>query len=108
MKPKGVENAESVLAACREAAKTLGPSGNDEWIATLESIAQAIESLQSRFFLKTNPAIPATKACRADAEELAGLAGNGHLDQVPAVLERFKVSMEKLLKAANMEGIIIT
>ena len=108
MKPKGVENAEAVVGACRRALAALGPSRSDEWAKTLESVMQAMESLQGRFFLKTNPAIPATKACRRDAEEVERLVRGVEQAQAAAALERLKRSVEQTLKAAKMEGIIIT
>jgi hypothetical protein len=108
VKPKGIENAEAVMEACRATLASAGSSQDEELRRTLESIVSAIEGLLGVFFLKTNPAIPVTRDCRRDAEELRGRAQAGQAAESKATLERLKTNMEKLLKAAKMEGVIIT
>ena len=64
--------------------------------------------MQNAFFLKTNMAIPATSACRKDAQELEEIAASGDSSRFPEVLERLKTSFRKLLDGADMGGIVIT
>jgi len=67
-----------------------------------------MEDLKTKFFLKTNLAIPITNASRKDAIELQSLADKHDLSRFPEVLARFRDNMEKLLKQAKMDGVIIT
>jgi hypothetical protein len=108
MKPKGIENAEIVISACRKTLTFLGCSAKTEWREVLESVAGAFEELKNKFYLKTNLASPITNACRRDAAELEDLAARGDLTHIPEVLDRFRGKVEKLLRSAKMEGIIIT
>ena len=108
MKPKGIENAEATVEACRGALAALDSTENEDWSKTLESVVEALEGLQGKFFLKTNPAIPVTRDCRREAEELKSLAGKSGPAEISSAIDRLKTSMEKLLKAAKMEGVIIT
>ncbi len=114
MKPKGIENAEAIISACRQTIAALGSSSElsssaeTGWIEVLESVDKALEELKTKFFLKTNLAIPITNACRRDAKELEDLAGRGDLECFPEVLERFRTNATKLLKNAQMDGITLT
>jgi len=108
MIPKGIENAEAIVSACRQTVTALGPSAETGWIEVLESVDEALEELKTKFFLKTNLAVPITNACRRDAKELEDLAGRGELEPFPQVLERFRTNVTKLLKNAQMDGLIIT
>ena len=96
------------LAACRQALASLGPSVEPQVKRTLEDAVGALEQLEGRFFLKTNPAVPITGDCRADALDLARLAGSGDLAGFPQALARFAANVQKLLGDAKMEGIILT
>ena len=58
--------------------------------------------------LKTNLAIPVTNACLKDANELKSLVEKQDLSAFPEALSRFQGNIEKLLKQAKMEGVIIT
>jgi len=104
---KGIENADQIIADCRQALAGL-ESAEKEWKEILQSVITIMENLKSKFFLKTNLAIPVTNACRKDAAELLSLVENHELSRFPDVLGRFRENMEKLLKQANMDGVIIT
>ena len=108
MRPKGIENAEAIISACRQTITALPSSSETGWIEVLKSVDKAFEELKTKFFLKTNLAIPITNACRRDAKELEDLAGRGDLGSFPQVLERFRTNVTKLLKNAQMDGLIIT
>jgi hypothetical protein len=108
MRPKGIENVEAIIAACQKALEDLGPAGNPEWKGWLASAVEVLGEMKTRFFLKTNPAIPVTNRCREDAEKLGSLAASGDLESFPVALERLQKDMETLLKRSSMEGIIIT
>ena len=107
MIPKGIENADAIIESCRLTLTGLD-SAEPEWKEVLQSVISAIEELETKFFLKTNLAIPITNTCRKDAVELQSLAEKQDLSGFPETLERFRVNVEKLFKQANMEGITIT
>ncbi len=101
MIPKGIENANAIIDSCQQA--LAGLDGADpEWREVLQSVIGAVEEL------KTNLAIPVTTACRKDVAELQSLVERKDLAGFPDGLARFRGSMEKLLKQADMDGIIIT
>ncbi len=107
MIPKGIENANAVIEACKLTLAGLD-SVDPEGKAVLQSIIEIMENLKTKFFLKTNLAIPTTNACRKDAAELQSLVEKNNLHCFPEVLARFRGNMEKLLKQAKMDGLIIT
>ncbi len=107
MVPKGIENANAVIEACKLTLAGLG-SANPEWKEVLQSIIEIMEDLKTKFFLKTNLAIPITNASRKDASELQSLVEKHNLSCFPEVLARLRDNMEKLLKQARMDGVIIT
>ena len=107
MIPKGIENANAIIEACKLTLAGLD-STDPEWKEVLQSIIEIMEDLKTKFFLKTNLAIPITNACRKDASELQSLVENHNLSCFPEVLIRFRGNMEKLLKQAKMDGLIIT
>jgi len=104
---KGIENANAIIEACQSQLAGL-ESADPEWKEVLQSVIEIIEDLKTKFFLKTNLAIPITNACRKDATELQSLVEKHDLSRFPEVLTRFRDNMEKLLKQAKMEGVIIT
>jgi len=104
---KGMENTNAIIEACQLTLASLD-SVDPESKEVLESIVEIMEGLKINFFLKTNLAIPITNACRKDATELQSLVQKRDLSCFPEVLTRFRGNMEKLLKQAKMEGVIIT
>ncbi|TET76637.1 MAG: hypothetical protein E3J42_01435 [Dehalococcoidia bacterium] len=107
MIPKGIENANAIIEACKLTLAGLD-SADPEWKEVLQSVIEIMEDLKTKFFLKTNLAIPITNASRKDATELQSLVEKHDLSCFPEVLARFRGNMEKLLKQAKMEGVIIT
>ena len=104
---KGIENANEIIDACKLALTGLD-SADLEWREMLQSVITILEDLKTKFFLKTNLAIPITNACRKDAAELLSLVEKNDLYRFPEVLVRFRGNMEKLLKQADMDGVILT
>ncbi len=107
MIPKGIENANAIIEACRLTLAGLD-SADPEWKEVLQSVIEIMEDLKTKFFLKTNLAIPITNACRKDATELQSLVEKHDFACFSEVLARFRGNMGKLLKEANMDGLIIT
>ena len=107
MIPKGIENADAIIETCKLTLAGLG-STDPEWKEVLQSVIEIMEDMKTKFFLKTNLAIPITNASRKDATELQSLVENHDLSSFPEVLARFRGNMEKLLKQAKMDGVIIT
>jgi len=107
MIPKGIENADAIIEACKLTLAGLD-SADAEWREVLQSVIEIMEDMKTKFFLKTNLAIPVTNACRKDAAELQSLVEKHDLSYFPEVLARFRGNMEKILKQANMDGVIIT
>ena len=107
MIPKGIENANAIIEACKLTLAGLD-STDPEWKEVLQSIIEIMEDLKTKFFLKTNLAIPITNASRKDATELQSLVEKHNLSCFAEVLARFRDNIEKLLKQAKMDGLIIT
>jgi len=107
MIPKGIENANAIIEACKLTLAGLD-SADPEWKEMLQSVIEILDDLKTKFFLKTNLAIPITNASRKDATELQSLVEKHDLSCFPEVLARFRGNMEKLLKQAKMDGVIIT
>ena len=107
MIPKGIENANAIIEACKLTLAGLD-SADPQWKEVLQSVIEIMEDLKTKFFLKTNLAIPITNASRKDAIELQSLVDKHDLSRFPEVLARFRGNMEKLLKHAKMDGVIIT
>ncbi len=107
MIPKGIENVNAIIEVCQLTLAGL-ESANPEWEEVLQNIIEIIENLKTNFFLKTNLAIPITNACLKDATELQSLVEKHDLSCFAEVLARFRGNMEKLLKQAKMDGVIIT
>ena len=108
MPPKGVENVEAIIAACKATVEALDSEGQSEWKAWLNSAIEVLDEMKGKFFLKTNPSIPATNKCRKDAEELQAIAASGDFAGFPLVFERLQENMDTLLKRSSMDGVIIT
>ena len=107
MIPKGIENADAIIESCKLSLAGL-ESAEPEWKEVLQSIINALEEMKTKFFLKTNLAIPVTNACRKSATELQSVVETKDLSGIPEALTQFRGTIEKLLKQANMEGITIT
>jgi len=107
MIPKGIETTNAIIEACQLTLAGLD-SADPEWKEVLQSVIEIMEDLKTKFFLKTNLAIPITNACLKDATELQSLVENHDLSGFPEALARFRGNMEKLLKQAKMDGLTIT
>jgi len=105
---KAIENSDAIIETCNKILSELGDKAKPEWKETLESVISAIEKLKTQFFIKTNLAIPGTKACLKDATEIRSLITEGDLSKLPGVLSRLQASLEKLLSQAKMEGVALT
>ena len=108
MPPKGIMNTDEIIAMCNETQTVLGEVIEADWKEVLTSVVEILEGMKSKFFLKTNPAVPITNAIKKAATALKDAATAGDIAAIPGALEQLKSSMEKLLKAGKMEGIIIT
>ena len=104
---KGIENVNAIIEACQLTLAGLD-SADPESKEVLQSVIEIMEDMKTKFFLKTNLAIPITNACRKDATELQSLVEKHELSCFPEVLSRFRDNMEKMLKQAKMDGVIIT
>ena len=107
MIPKGIDNADTIIEACKLTIARLD-AADQENKEVLQSSADVLEDMKKKFFLKTNLAIPPTNACKKDAIELQSIVEGGDLSHFPELIARFRGNMEKLLKHAKMEGVIIT
>ncbi len=104
---KGIENVNAIIEVCQLTLAGL-ESADPEWKEVLQSVIEIMDDLKTKFFLKTNLAIPITNASRKDAIELQSLVEKHDLSCFPEVLARFQGNMEKLLKQAKMDGLTIT
>jgi hypothetical protein len=107
MIPKGIENSDAIIEACKLSIAGLSDADKENK-EILQSAVDILGDMKSKFFLKTNLAIPPTNACKKDAVELQSVVENGDLSRFPELMTRFRSNMEKLLKHAKMDGVIIT
>ena len=105
---KAIENSDAIIETCNQILRELGDKAKPEWKETLGNVVSAIERLKTQFFIKTNLAIPGTKACLKDATEIRSLVSAGDLSKLSDVLVRLQASLEKLLSQAKMEGVSLT
>ena len=108
MIPKGVQNADAIIEACKKTLTDLNAKAKPEWKETLNDIISVVENPKMKFFLKTTLAIPITNACLKDATELQSITAKGNLSKFPNVLTQLQVNGQKLLKHAKMEGVTLT
>lgn len=107
MIPKGIDNADTIIDACKLTIARLDEA-EQENKEVLQSAIDILGDMKKKFFLKTNLAIPPTNACKKDAIELQSIVEGGDLTNFPELIARFRGNMEKLLKHAKMDGVIIT
>jgi len=107
MIPKGIENADAIIASCKLIIKGLD-SQEPEGKEVLQSVIDILEDMKKKFFLKTNLAIPTSNACKRDIIELQSIVEGADLSRFSEVMSRFRGNLEKLLKNAKMDGVIIT
>lgn len=107
MIPKGIDNADTIIEACKLTIAGLD-GAEQENKELLQSAIDILGDMKKKFFLKTNLAIPSTNACKKDAIELQSIVEGGDLSNFPELIARFRGNMEKLLKHAKMDGVIIT
>ena len=107
MIPKGIDNAGTIIEACKLTIAGLD-AADQENKELLQSAIDVLGDMKNKFFLKTNLAIPPTNACKKDAIELQSIVEGGDLSRFPELIARFRGNMEKLLKHAKMDGVIIT
>lgn len=107
MIPKGIENADAIIVSCRSIIASLD-SKEPEGKEVLQSVIGILEDMKKKFFLKTNLAIPTTNACKRDIVELQSIVEGADLSRFSEVMNRFRGDLEKLLKNAKMDGVIIT
>jgi len=107
MIPKGIDNADTIIKACKLTIARLGEA-DQENKELLQSAIDVLENMKKKFFLKTNLAVPPTNACKKDAIELQSIVEEGDLSTFPELIAKFRGNMEKLLKLAKMDGVIIT
>ena len=107
MIPKGIGNADAIIEACKLAVVGLDKASQENK-EVLQSAIDVLEDMKKKFFLKTNLAIPPTNICKKDAIELQSIVEGGDLSRLPELIDRFRGNMEKLLKHAKMDGVIIT
>ena len=108
MVAKGIQNLEAVIDICRVIMAKLKQDADSEWENILKSIIEVGQDLKTKFFLKTNLAVPITSTCLKNARELDEIADGDNLDPFLEALNRLKGNVEKLLDGADMGGIVIT
>ena len=108
MVPKGVQNLEAVMEVCRGILSRLETGTHPDWEVVLNSIIEIGQDLKTKFFLKTNIAVPITNACLKSSRALEEFVKSGNLEGVPETIDTLKSKVEKLLDGADMGGIVIT
>jgi hypothetical protein len=106
------ENLEATLAACQRLLSALeGAGGGLDAAATKAALTQMMATMaevKDKFFMKTNPSIPPTVACKRDATRLEELAGKADWTGFAAAFATFQADVKALAEKAKMEGTTIT
>lgn len=108
MIPRGVQNADAIVEACKKIRLDLGEKAKPEWKAILENTIATIEDMKGKFFIKTNFAIPVTNALLKNATELQTLIASGDASGFAGAFDRLQESLQNLINRGKMEGVSIT
>ena len=106
------ENLEATLAACQRLLGALdGAGGSVDPITAKAALSQMIDTMaeiKEKFFMKTNPSIPPTVACKRAVTTLEELAGKGNWPGFSDAFVKFQSDVTTLVEKAKMEGTTIT
>jgi hypothetical protein len=106
------ENLAATLAACQRVLAALDGAGEAvDPAAAKAALVQMMETMaeiKEKFFMKTNPSIPPTVACKRGATQLEELVGKGDWTGFGAALTKFQSEVKNLVEKAKMEGTTIT
>lgn len=106
------ENIEHTLAACQRVLATLdGAGGAVDPPATKTALSQMMDTLaemKEKFFMKSNPSIPPTVACKRSVTALEELVSTGKWAGFGAAFATFQTDVEALVQKAKMEGTTLT
>ena len=106
--PTAIENADAFIEASNKALAALGDTAAPEQAALLKDAVTAMEKMKTQFFIKTNFALPPTKACLKNAVEVQSIAESGDTARLADALTGLQESVEKLLSLSKMEGVALT
>jgi len=108
MIPRGLQNADAIIETCKQTLANLGAKAKPEWKTTLESTIATMEDMKSKFFIKTNFAIPVTNALLKNAAEAESLTANGDAAKYPEAFSRLQESLQNLINRGKMDGVSLT
>jgi len=108
--PSGSENLTSLITGCRALAQGLekAPGQGAAWKAKAEELLKSLEGMQGKFFFKTIPSVPPTKATLAALAECQGAKDKAAWKDFPTALANFEKSVADLAYKATMPGTQIT
>ena len=108
--PSGTENLNSLIAGCRALAQGLEVESGQgaAWKAKAQGLLKTLEGMQGKFFFKTIPSVPPTKATLAALAECQGLKEKGQWKDFPTALVNFEKSVADLAYKATMPGTQLT
>ena len=106
--PTAIENADAFIEASNKALAAIGDTAAPEQAGLLKDAVAAMEKMKTQFFIKTNFALPPTKACLKNAAEVQSIAESGDTARLADALTGLQESVEKLLKLSKMEGVALT
>jgi len=106
------ENLEATLAACQRVLATLdGAHDPLDPSATKTALSQMMDTLaemKEKFFMKTNPSIPPTVACKRSVTALEAVVNAGNWGGFGTAFATFHSDVEALVQKAKMEGTTLT
>lgn len=106
------ENLEATLAACQRVLDGLdGAERGVDPAATKAALSQlmgTMAEMKEKFFMKTNPSIPPTVACKKAVTALEETAGKGNWPGFGEAFATFQRDVEALVQKAKMEGTTLT
>jgi len=103
--PKGIDQVVEAARVCREAAAALKASGHAESGARAEGLAEQLEALKGKFFLRMGPAVRYTAACLDAARAVeAAVAAGEPAEALAAKLDALAAATTTLDERANAAG----
>ena len=106
------EHLEATLAACQRVLATLDGARGDVvppvTTAALSQMMDTLAEMKEKFFMKTNPSIPPTVACKRGVTALEELVSTGNWSGFGAAFATFQSHVEALVQKAKMEGTTLT
>jgi hypothetical protein len=113
--PQGEEYLADALARCRQMAGQIVTleQGDEAWRSDvgqrLSAVADLLQSMEGRFFLRSKLCLPFARRCAEGAESLEATLGRAEVaSQVDQMLQALELAARTLDERSQMQGMSIT